>query len=390
MRLEDKLRDHLETRVPRYPSHDVEIADVITRGKRLQWRARGAMAAMSVTGIAVFAAAAIMWTGTPRTNPDPATLLSEKSLYDQVLEGWNPVPDPVDPELAAVAVKLCDTEGMELENGMVLSDDLTLLVIDQRGISARVLLGEPTNDGVITFNCGVIEVDGVWRSAQEVGEELPSMTSGSGGPLPEYVADVRLRFADGTEVVASVGGGEYLFQHPSSLDPAGSYMEQYSAEGALVSSEMYMPPADYPQTSSFPSLVGLPLPDFDLVELRSGVDPSSAEEPRATVVVVWTPNCPFCAGQLIAVQKVADASGADVEILGIVSQATYEESDAMLTRLGITFPNGLDEGDLVHDALSIELVPMTFVANQDGVIVAQLAGKVTSDDLLKVIADALR
>lgn len=388
MRIEDKVREHLEVKASRYPTSDIDLADVIKRGDRLRKRARGATLVMSVAAIAAVAVVGVAMVGSGRADPDAATLLLEQSLFDQVLEAWTPVPDTVDPELAASAVDLCTPPPGDIPDLAGIPEGLPLLLIDQRGIIADAYFGGEVREGAfLSYNCPLIKIDGVWQSSLSVTEAIPQMRGASGGPLEAGVAEVRIRFADDNEVVASIGNSYYYVQYPMSLDNAGSYIALYRSDGSLISSGPYfLPSKELSEDSTQASLVGLPLPEFDLVDLRTDdVVTLTSDTAETTVVVVWAPWCSFCANQLLAAQAVADDASPGVRIIGVATQAESSESSAMLDDLGITFPNGFDEGNAAHEALGIEILPITFVADHNGIVVAQLVGETTTDELRQAI-----
>ncbi len=259
MNLEHRIRQHFEETVA--SSQPADLSAVVSRGTRLRRRAIAGAAFLSVGAAAAVVAVTLAFSGSiPRETP--VALPADESLYDQVARGWTPIPDLVDPELAEVAAELCpyDLSRMpDLPEGAVPLGDPSIRAIDQRGISARILNRVDTTDGGSGMNCGAIKVNGTWRSASDIKDELPKMVSGSGGPVPEYVAEMRLRFPDGTEVTATIGGGSYLMHYPAGLhetlaeEGSYAYMDSYSKEGALISSEMYMSYLDYEEMSNLGS-----------------------------------------------------------------------------------------------------------------------------------------
>ena len=394
MNLEDRIRRHYETNEPT-SDEPVAVDQVVSRGRRLRRRTYTGAAFLSVAGVIGFAAIAMALSGPGQPSTDAASLsadavLNEPSLYDQAKEGWTPVPDPVDPELLAIAADLCDFDPADLADlpqQVELPDDPKVLAIDQRGIMARILYGGSTPDGASAISCGAIRIDGTWQSSADLDIELPKMASGSGGPVPGYVAEMRLRFPDGTEVTATIGGGEYIFQYPAALmetlaEPRTySYVESYSAEGALISSEVYMSYLDYARQHES-------LPDFDLMPIPDTPLPSVFYA-RITVMLVWTPSCPHCTGQLRAVQEVAESASRDVSFVGVAAGNDPVEAAAILNQTGARFPNWLAAGNPDLNAMGIAAVPMTLIADETGAVVAQIMGVSTVEELQDAIAEAL-
>ena len=269
-----------------------------------------------------------------------------------------------------------------------------ILAIDQRGIYARILHGVDTSDGSTAVNCGAIKVDGVWQSTDELDQELPKISISSGGPVPEYVAEMRLRFPDGTEITATIGGGRYLLQYPRHLidmltEPNSySYMESYSKEGALISSEVYMSSRDREQKQSLTSLVGAPLPVFERTHIPGTSTGTQLADATVTVMVVWAPSCPHCLDQLAVVQEAADALSGDVAFLGVATQTAIGEAEAVLSNRGIRFSNWLATTNPDLNSMGIGAVPTTLIADSTGTVVQQFAGISSSADLEEAIASA--
>ncbi len=252
MSLENRIRSHYESKVA--DAEPAAIADVLSRGHRLRRRARAGAAFLSVVGVASVTLITFLLIGDRDLQPDTATLLSTESLADQIVESWSPVPDPVDPALAAQAGDICPFDQRALDRSPEPVTPLgppELWVIDQRGVSATVVHGVETATGHVATSCSVVKVDGEWRNAIGLVDDAPGFAQGSGGPVSEFVGEIRLRFPDGTEVVASLGNGHYVVTYPGSLretlaEPGSViYMESYTDDGILITSEPYMSHDDY-------------------------------------------------------------------------------------------------------------------------------------------------
>ncbi|MDJ0952429.1 MAG: hypothetical protein QNJ81_01995 [Acidimicrobiia bacterium] len=247
MNLENRIRSHYEATIGDAAPADLE--QVKMRGSRLRRRARAGTALLSVAAVAAVAVAAVSIGRSEPRQPDPATLLSDQPLYDQIAESWTPVPDPVDALLATRASEICPFDDRVLTGA---PEPLTpvgppaVWVIDQRGVAATIVHGVKTTTGEASSSCSAIKVDGVWRNSIEVIDDWPDFHQGSGGPIPDYVGEMRVRFPDGTEVTASLANGHYVVTYPTSLDETLTqpnhyiYMDSYTADGALISSEFYM------------------------------------------------------------------------------------------------------------------------------------------------------
>ena len=244
MNLEDRIRRHYEAQAT--STEPVDLNTVLTRGRRLRTRAYAGTALFSVAGLAIAIVAAASLIG-GETILDDSAIAVDEVLQQQIDESWGPVPDPVEPALAAVASEICPFDQRALIGPpatMTPVGSPELLVIDQRGITATIVNGVKTTTGEAATSCGAVKVDGEWRRATEIDADWPSLAGGHGG-VPESVTEVRLRWPDGTEVTGSVDNGHYVIWYPSSLhdmlvEPNDYvYMDQYT-DGTLVSSEFYM------------------------------------------------------------------------------------------------------------------------------------------------------
>lgn len=244
MNLEDRIRQHYE--VETTGTEPVDLTAVVARGRRLRRRAYAGTALFSVAGLAIVVLAAASFLG-GETVLDGSPVAADESLQQQIDDSWKPVPDPVDPELVAVASDICPFDQRALVGPpatMTPVGSPELLVIDQRGVTATIVHGVKTTTGEASTSCGAVKVDGEWRRATEIDADWPSLGSGHGG-IPEFVTEVRLRWPDGTEVTGSVGNGHYVIRYPDSLHDMLTepndyvYMDQYT-DGTLVSTEFYM------------------------------------------------------------------------------------------------------------------------------------------------------
>ncbi len=200
----------------------------------------------SIAGLAIAVVAAASFLGGD-TRLDDSPVAADEALQQQITDSWRPIPDPVDPDLAAVASVICPFDQQSLLRApepMIPVGPAQLLVIDQRGITATITHGVKTTDGEAASSCGAIKVEGEWRRADGFDADWPSLVGSSGG-VTGGVTEVRLRFPDGTEVTGSVGNGHYFVSYPASLHETLTepnsyvYMDNY-VDGTLVSSEFYL------------------------------------------------------------------------------------------------------------------------------------------------------
>lgn len=79
-----------------------------------------------------------------------------------------------------------------------------------------------------------------------------------------------------------------------------------------------------------------------------------------------------------------------VSIIGVAIQSEPNESKALLDDLDIAFRNGIDVQNAVGEALGVEILPVTFVIDENSIVVAQLVGEAPATEIAGVIESALR
>ncbi len=244
MKIEDRIGDYYERTVT--SAEPVPIDDVMRRGGTMRKRARIGTTILTTLGIALIALVGVALLDF-RVGSEAARSEQLTSLSGELADSWTPVPDPVDPDLAAIAETLCpvnELAGAPGGNSPYVSRP-SVLVIDQRGISAVISRGAETTSGWRGFSCGAVKVGGVWTSGDQVSVAGPPMVVTMGEAVSDLVTEMRFRFPDGTEVTASLDNGHYIARYPVSLDETitgpseYSYIDSY-VDDTLVHTEIHM------------------------------------------------------------------------------------------------------------------------------------------------------
>ncbi|HEY74006.1 MAG TPA: cytochrome c biogenesis protein CcsA [Thermoflexia bacterium] len=128
--------------------------------------------------------------------------------------------------------------------------------------------------------------------------------------------------------------------------------------------------------------VGEAAPDFTL-NLLDGSTLSLADLGGEIVVInFWTTWCAPCEDELPDFQTVWDEyQDQDVTFVGIAIQEEEDEVQKMLSRLDITYPQGVDPNQRVAFAYGITGVPETFVVNAEGNVAYISIGPVSAEEL---------
>jgi len=140
-----------------------------------------------------------------------------------------------------------------------------------------------------------------------------------------------------------------------------------------------------------------PAPAFDLQLLNPLPDPladggrvtNAALLGRVTVINVWASWCPPCREEAPILRRAHDAADPErVAFLGVIRNDREDDARAFARDHGLTYPNAVGDGGFAS-AFGVRGLPMTFVLDASGRIVARHFGPVSESRLTALIEDAL-
>jgi cytochrome c-type biogenesis protein CcmF len=137
-------------------------------------------------------------------------------------------------------------------------------------------------------------------------------------------------------------------------------------------------------------LPGQAAPDFTLSVLDGTTITLSDLRGQVAVVNFWATWCPPCEDEMPDLQAVWEEY--QVEGVVLVGVAFDEEEAAvqeMASRLGVTYPLGLDLGDRISTAYGITGVPETFVVDGEGKVAYVHIGPVNAEELREELDSVL-
>ncbi len=102
-----------------------------------------------------------------------------------------------------------------------------------------------------------------------------------------------------------------------------------------------------------------------------------------TVVNLWASWCGPCREELPLVQRLADAAGDRLRVVGLVSQDPASNGLAFAADAGITMPTGVDEEGELAIEQGLRGLPYTYFLRADGSIAHLQLRPVTSDEELR-------
>ena len=144
--------------------------------------------------------------------------------------------------------------------------------------------------------------------------------------------------------------------------------------------------ATYPQAVQHP-LMNQPLPDFK----RRTVDGTTIEggdlRGHAVVVKFFAEYCAPCKLTLPAAERVHQEYG-DVAFIGVAEDESSETVRGVVNTYNLTFPVIHDAANVMSGKFRVSELPMTFVADRQGVIRWVGGEGQTEDDLTRAVEAA--
>ena len=111
---------------------------------------------------------------------------------------------------------------------------------------------------------------------------------------------------------------------------------------------------------------------------------------KAVILNFWASWCPPCRGETPDLQRLAEATGAAgrLAVVGVNQQESLSTAKSFLTEYSVTYPVVLDADGGVSAGYRISRgLPITLLIDAQGVIQRIYLGRLTSDDITKLIAD---
>lgn len=132
-----------------------------------------------------------------------------------------------------------------------------------------------------------------------------------------------------------------------------------------------------------------PAPAFDLPLLTGGRITNAELAGRVAVINVWASWCPPCREEAPALRRAYEAADPDrVVFLGVARNDTADAARGFIKDFDVRYANAIEDGSFGR-AFGVRGIPMTFVLDADGLIVATHFGAISESKLTALIEDAL-
>jgi cytochrome c biogenesis protein CcmG/thiol:disulfide interchange protein DsbE len=132
-----------------------------------------------------------------------------------------------------------------------------------------------------------------------------------------------------------------------------------------------------------------PAPEFDLPLLEGGRVTNAELTGRVAVINVWASWCAPCREEAPILRRVY--RGADherVAFLGVIRNDRADDARAFARDYGLTYPNAIGDSGFAS-AFGVRGLPMTYLLDTGGRIVARHFGPISESRLTALIEDAL-
>lgn len=111
-------------------------------------------------------------------------------------------------------------------------------------------------------------------------------------------------------------------------------------------------------------------PDFTVEMLDGKKVTLSAQRGKVVLISFWATWCPPCRLELSHMQKdVIDRfAGEDLVVLPISRGETRQKVEEYITKMGYTFPIGLDPDQSIYRKYALNYIPRSILVGRDGVV----------------------
>jgi cytochrome c biogenesis protein CcmG/thiol:disulfide interchange protein DsbE len=145
--------------------------------------------------------------------------------------------------------------------------------------------------------------------------------------------------------------------------------------------------SDAPTPSAPPS--GPTVPDIEVDDFNGQTASLRDHVGTPLVVNFWASWCPPCIAEMPDLEAVHQAVADEVTFIGINTQDTAEQAEALVDETGVSYQLLRDPDGELFRAFEVFGMPSTFYVDADGTIVARHTGLLTRDALVDDLSEHL-
>ncbi len=159
--------------------------------------------------------------------------------------------------------------------------------------------------------------------------------------------------------------------------------------GAVLAVLAFVPLARAPTGTSGP-LIGAAAPTLDATDLAGRRWTMASGRGRITWVNLWATSCEPCRTEMPAMERLAEAYGDRLLVLGLDRGESRESVTDFATRYGIRYPVLLDPTLVNSTRWSADPgLPRHWFVDEDGVVVREIIGPLDAARMVEILAELL-
>lgn len=146
--------------------------------------------------------------------------------------------------------------------------------------------------------------------------------------------------------------------------------------GLLLAAALLLP-ASLPVRAGTPGEVGIgsPLRDAPLRALAGESKRLADYRGKPLIINVWASWCGPCRAEMGALERLARRfGGREFNVIGISTDDDGRAAAAFLRQAGVSFPNYLDDRQLLENMLGADHIPLTLLIAPDGRVLRKVSG----------------